>query len=167
MFWSLKLSGGVTRRFSHHAGKTLPWDRFVLFCSGRVGLALLKLRVELGMKPTSWLSCGFDLNYGETITSHHNLGSATNISTSGFFSPPSFLFCALGIFLLCLDSHNFGSLTSEQCWQLCMPVLTSQPCTATYSCTAHKPLQSEGQTTPGKIKELLICLLPTPFILKP
>lgn len=124
MFWSLKLSGGVTRRFSHHAGKTLPWDRFVLFCSGRVGLALLKLRVELGMKPTSWLSCGFDLNYGETITSHHNLGSATNISTSGFFSPPSFLFCALGIFLLCLDSliilgawplSNVGSCVC-QCW---------------------------------------------------
>lgn len=126
-------------------------------------MALLKLRVELGMKPTSWLNCGFDLNYGETITSHHNLGSATNISTSAFFPPP-FLFHALGIFLLRLDSHNFGSLTSEQCWQLCMPVLTSQLCTATYSCTAHKPLQSEGQTTPGKIKGRLICLLPTPFI---
>lgn len=79
MFSSLRLSRGIARFFSQCAGKTLPWDRSALSSVRRIGLDLLKLRVELGMKPGSWSNSGFDLNYGETSTSHHNLGSATNI----------------------------------------------------------------------------------------
>lgn len=73
------LSTSIARFFSQHAGKTLPWDRFALSSVQRMGLALLKLRVELEIKTGSWLSPGFDLYYGETSTSHNNLGSATNI----------------------------------------------------------------------------------------
>jgi len=54
-------------------------DRSALSSVRRIGLALLKLRVELGMRAGSWSNSGFHLNYGETSTSHRNLGSTTNI----------------------------------------------------------------------------------------
>lgn len=59
--------------------KFLPRDRSALSSVRRIDLALLKLRVELGMQPGSGLNPGFDLNYRGTNTSHHNLGSAINI----------------------------------------------------------------------------------------
>lgn len=65
--------------FFQHAGKILPRDRSALSSVRRIDLALLKLRVELGMQPGSWLNRGFDLIYRGTNTSHHNLGSAINI----------------------------------------------------------------------------------------
>lgn len=79
VFWSLKLSRGVARFFSQHAGKTVPWDRSALSSVGRIGLALLELRVELGMKPGSWLNPGFEMGCGDRSTSRHSLGTAANI----------------------------------------------------------------------------------------
>lgn len=79
--------------------------------------------VELGMKPASWSNSGFDLSYGETSTSHHNLGSVINILTSDYFFFLPFP-CVRFIFLLSLDSliisgawplSNVGSCVC-QCW---------------------------------------------------
>lgn len=155
VFSWLKLSRGVARFLSQHAGKTLPWDRSALSRAGRIGLALLKLRVELGMKPGSWLNPGFELDCRDRSTSLHSLGT---FKLQAFLPPclfPSFRFLPSPLGL----SHNFGSLTCEQCWQLCLPVVTSWPC------AAAQPTNLRGQevTTPLETKlnwQLMIGLSP-------
>lgn len=46
-------------------------------------------------------------------------------------------------------SHNFGSLTCEQCWQLCMPASTSQPC------AAAQPPDLRGQEVTAPLEKKL------------